>query len=105
MDSDAKSRLAEMGEDYVRIVEESEKETVRRQTLPGNNRRVQQKFPVQGTAEAQRQFRQYAMKPKTPNGMRVYRHMWGPSEFTCTGILKDMDITAKLPQIKVRVRS
>ena len=43
------------------------------------------------------------MKPKTPNGQRVYRHMWGPSEFTCIGILKDMDITPKLPQIKVRV--
>ena len=34
-------------------------------------------------------------------GMNVYQKMWGPSEFTATGTLKDYDITSRLPQIKV----
>ena len=31
----------------------------------------------------------------------VYQYMWGPSEFTMTGILKDADLTEKLNQISV----
>ena len=101
---DAKSRLAEMGEDYLRIVEEAEKDMlfggkVYQAIIEEYNRN----FQCRELQKHKRQFRQYAMKPKTVNGMRVYRHMWGPSEFTCTGILKDLDITPKLPHIKVRV--
>ena len=33
----------------------------------------------------------------------VYEHMWGPSEFTCTGTLKDFDCTNRLSEIKVPV--
>jgi proline iminopeptidase len=31
----------------------------------------------------------------------VYYHMWGPSEFTATGLLKDYDITGRLGEISV----
>lgn len=31
----------------------------------------------------------------------IYQTMWGPSEFTCTGTLKDYDNTARLPEINV----
>ena len=101
---DAKSRLAEMGEDYLRTVEESEKEIqfggrLYQEIITEYNKNYQ----CRELQKHKRQFRQYAMKPKTPNGQRVYRHMWGPSEFTCIGVMKDMDITSKLPQIKVRV--
>ncbi len=34
-------------------------------------------------------------------GRQVYEHMWGPSEFTMTGILKDYDRTAQLKDIIV----
>lgn len=34
-------------------------------------------------------------------GRSVYEHMWGPSEFTMTGILKDYDRTVLLKDIKV----
>jgi len=34
------------------------------------------------------------------NGV-IYNYMWGPSEFRCTGTLKDFDRTASLSQIKV----
>lgn len=34
-------------------------------------------------------------------GLRVYNHMWGPSEFYITGTLKDWDITDRLPEIHV----
>ncbi|MDD4159635.1 MAG: proline iminopeptidase-family hydrolase [Synergistaceae bacterium] len=101
---DAKSRLAEMGEDYLRIVEESEKEMLFGGKLYQDIiEEYNSQFQCRELQKHKRQFRQYAMKPKTVTGTRVYRHMWGPSEFTCVGILKDMDITPRLPQIKVRV--
>lgn len=34
-------------------------------------------------------------------GMNVYQYMWGPSEFTATGSLKNYDRTQALKQIKV----
>jgi proline iminopeptidase len=34
-------------------------------------------------------------------GMNVYQHMWGPSEFTATGNLKNYDRTEALKQIRV----
>lgn len=33
-------------------------------------------------------------------GEKVYRYMWGPSEFFVTGTLEDWDITARLGEIK-----
>ena len=101
---DAKSRLAELGEDYVRIVEEAEKDLhfggkIYQDIIEEYNRN----FQCRELQKHKRQFRQYALKPKTSTGMKVYRHMWGPSEFTCIGVMKDIDITARLPQIKQRV--
>jgi len=34
-------------------------------------------------------------------GENVYNFMWGPSEFTCTGNLKNADLTKRLGEIKV----
>lgn len=101
---DAKSKLAELGNDYLRIVEESEKEIqfdgrLYKDIITEYNKN----FQCRELQKHKRQFRQYAIKPKTATGMRVYRHMWGPSEFTCVGVLKDLDITPRLSQIKVRV--
>lgn len=31
----------------------------------------------------------------------VYRYMWGPSEFTCTGILSSFDVKDRLREITV----
>jgi proline-specific peptidase len=36
-------------------------------------------------------------------GLPVYLSMWGPSEFTCTGSLKDRDLTGRLREIAVPV--
>ncbi len=36
-------------------------------------------------------------------GLDVYLTMWGPSEFTCTGLLKDADFTGLLQNIQVPV--
>jgi len=36
-------------------------------------------------------------------GMAVYMHMWGPSEFTMTGTLKNADLTEQLHEIKIPV--
>lgn len=33
--------------------------------------------------------------------MAIYRHMWGPSEFTVSGTLKNFDVTERLNEIKV----
>lgn len=33
--------------------------------------------------------------------MDIYRHMWGPSEFTVSGTLKNFDVTERLLEIKV----
>ncbi|MDA0979062.1 MAG: proline iminopeptidase-family hydrolase [Proteobacteria bacterium] len=38
-------------------------------------------------------------KYPNPNGARVYQHMWGASEFSATGTLKDYDRTADLGRI------
>ncbi|MFI5152516.1 MAG: proline iminopeptidase-family hydrolase [Chitinophagales bacterium] len=37
----------------------------------------------------------------TQIGENVYNSMWGPSEFTCTGNLKNADLTNRLGEIKV----
>ena len=42
-----------------------------------------------------------AAKIKNPNGNRVYEYMWGASEFSATGTLKDYDRVADLTQINV----
>jgi len=34
-------------------------------------------------------------------GIEVYHYMWGPSEFTMTGILKHADLTGQLSEIKI----
>ncbi|MEI8356673.1 MAG: proline iminopeptidase-family hydrolase [Deltaproteobacteria bacterium] len=34
-------------------------------------------------------------------GMQVYQSMWGPSEFTCTGNLRQAELTPRLPEIDV----
>jgi len=39
----------------------------------------------------------------TKMGIEVYNYMWGPSEFTMTGTLKNADLTGKLKYIKVPV--
>lgn len=36
-------------------------------------------------------------------GAQVYNHMWGPSEFTATGTLKDFSLVDRLNEIKVPV--
>lgn len=101
---DARSRLAELNNDYLRTVEESDSETqfggrLYQDIIKEYNRN----FQCRELQKHKRQFRQYSLKPKTSTGMKVYKHMWGPSEFTCNGVLKDLDITSKLSQIKVRV--
>jgi proline iminopeptidase len=101
---DAKSRLAELNKDYPDIVEECEKgvyfdSKAYQEIIREYNKNFQCRIaPTRGD-----DVTQSALKPKTTSGMKVYRHMWGPSEFTCNGILKDMDVTEKLPRIRVRV--
>ena len=34
-------------------------------------------------------------------GKEVYAYMWGPSEFTCTGTLKNADLTGRLGQLHI----
>jgi proline iminopeptidase len=36
-------------------------------------------------------------------GLDVYHRMWGPSEFTCNGILRDYDRTGRLRDFKLPV--
>ncbi len=36
-------------------------------------------------------------------GPEIYEHMWGASEFTLSGTLKDFDVTGDLPGVKVPV--
>jgi proline iminopeptidase len=36
-------------------------------------------------------------------GLEVYHRMWGPSEFTCNGILRDYDRCGKLKELKLPV--
>jgi len=40
---------------------------------------------------------------KNPVNMDVYGYMWGPSEFTAIGTLKDFDCTARVHEIKAPV--
>lgn len=37
----------------------------------------------------------------TQANLEIYNYMWGPSEFTATGILKDYEGSDKLPRVKV----
>ncbi|MDP3987977.1 MAG: proline iminopeptidase-family hydrolase [Candidatus Levybacteria bacterium] len=34
---------------------------------------------------------------------KIYQTMWGPSEFHCTGNLKNLDLTVRLPELKMPV--
>jgi len=36
-------------------------------------------------------------------GVQVYQKMWGPSEFTCDGVLRDFDNVHVLPELKMPV--
>jgi proline iminopeptidase len=36
-------------------------------------------------------------------GIQVYLTMWGPSEFTCTGTLRQADLLQRLPELRVPV--
>lgn len=101
---DAKARLSEMGGDFLKIVEECESDIkFDGQLYQDIIREYNKNFQCRELQSHQRQYRQLALKSKTVSGMKVYKHMWGPSEFTCNGILKDMDITNRLSLIKVRV--
>lgn len=103
--ADAKKRLAEMGGDALRTVVESESSiyfdgAAYRDVVRAYNMRYQcreDEIAMLGSRFSK------AVQPKSTTGMKVYRYMWGPGEFTCTGTLKDMDMTAGLPRIKVRV--
>ena len=103
---DSLARLEEMGEDALNIVHECENGTCfdssRYQeiiTKFNNNFQCRNdQISRLGNANFTK-----AVRSKSTEGMKVYRRMWGPSEFSCTGILKDMDITPRLPQIKVPV--
>ncbi len=101
---DAKSRLAELNKDYIEIVENCEKGIYfDSKAYQDIIREYNKNFQCRIGPSREENNVQTALKPKTTSGMNVYRHMWGPSEFTCTGIMKDMDVTGKLHQIKVRV--
>ena len=45
----------------------------------------------------------YAIRALNKLGVAEYQYMWGPSEFTATGTLRNFDVTAKLAQIKIPV--
>lgn len=103
--ADAKARLSEMGEDILRFIEEYEsggsadeiryKEIVKEYNL---------RFQCRDYYIKARDANLYkSVKQKTASGMEVYHYMWGDSEFTCTGIMRNIDITSRLPGIKVRV--
>jgi len=101
---DAKSRLAELNAEYLNTVEECEKGVYfDSKTYQEIIMEYNKNFQCRIDRSRGDDVIQSALKPKTASGMKVYRHMWGPSEFTCTGILKDMDVTAKLQNIRVRV--
>lgn len=42
-------------------------------------------------------------EPKRVEGLSVYNHMWGPSEFSCTGTLRGHDSTKLLKDIHVPI--
>jgi proline iminopeptidase len=46
---------------------------------------------------------EYLSKSMELMGVEVYEYMWGPSEFTMTGTLKDADLCDRLDQIKIPV--
>lgn len=103
---DAMARLAEFGEDALGVVQECEsgtcydssgyQEIITRfnNTFQCRNDQISRLGNPNFTK---------AIRTKSNEGMKVYKKMWGPSEFTCTGIMKDMDITNLLPRIKVPV--
>ena len=102
--ADAKQRLAELGGDYLEAVEQCEREhhfdgRYYQEIIKKYNDNFRYRLSTVNRAG----HRATPLKPKTASGMRVYRHMWGPSEFTCEGILKDIDITDKLHNIKIAV--
>lgn len=102
--ADAKVRLAELGGGCLEEVEQSEREhyfdsdqyneIINKYNAHFRYRLATVTRPGHGATP---------LKPKSPSGMRVYHEMWGPSEFTCVGVLKDLDITDKLHDIRVAV--
>jgi len=101
---DAKIRLAELNPEYLKAVEECEgcahfDDRLYQEIIE----EYEKNFKCRKLLLHQRQYRQLTNDFMTVAGKKVYRHMWGPSEFTCTGILKNLDITDKLNKIKVAV--
>ncbi len=102
--ADAKLRLAELGADYLEAVEQCERDhhfdgSYYQEIIKKYNDNFRYRLSTvnrEGHSAA-------PLKPKTASGMRVYRHMWGPSEFTCEGVLKDIDITGRLSKIRIAV--
>lgn len=101
---DAKIRLAELNKDYLEIVEECESSIhFDGQMYQDIIQEYNKNFQCRSLLSHQRQYRHLTKDLMTISGKNVYKHMWGPSEFTCNGILKDLDITGKLSKIKVAV--
>lgn len=101
---DAKSRVAELGKDCLEMVEQCERDNHfdgrwYKEIIERYNDNFRYRV---ATVEREGHFAT-PLKPKTASGMAVYRHMWGPSEFTCRGNLKDIDITDRLHEIKISV--
>ncbi|MBR4400720.1 MAG: proline iminopeptidase-family hydrolase [Synergistes sp.] len=102
--SDAKSRIAELGEGCLEMVEQCERDNHfdgrwYRDIIEKYNNSFRYRS---ATVDRAGHF-STPLKPKTSSGMAVYRHMWGPSEFTCCGNMKDLDITGRLHEIKIPV--
>ena len=102
--ADAKQRLAELGEDCLEAVEQCERE----HHFDGRYyqeiiKKYDDNFRYRLSTVTRAGHAATPLKPKTASGLRVYRHMWGPSEFTCEGVLKDIDITGSLCKIRVAV--
>lgn len=102
--ADAKLRLAELGADYLEAVEQCERD----HHFDGRYyqeiiKKYDDNFRYRLATVSREGHSAAPLKPKTASGMRVYRHMWGPSEFTCEGILKDIDITGRLGKIRIAV--
>lgn len=104
--ADAKLRLAELGEDVVKIVEECEGSTFfDNVTYQNIIRKYNDTYQCRNDqiSHLGNPYFTKAVRTKTAAGMEVYRHMWGPSEFTSTGIMKDLDITGCIKDIKIPV--
>lgn len=102
--ADAKQRLAELGEGCLEEVELCEREHhfdgYRYQEII---RKYEANFRYRTATVERPGHMATPLKPKSYSGTRVYRHMWGPSEFTCEGTLKDLDITDRLHSIRISV--